>query len=63
VTKDVVEGVWSLVEFSGALPQDRVNALTMRVEKLQKAVLPAYSRACKERVLRIRVLLMGGQAT
>jgi hypothetical protein len=45
VTKDVVEGVWSLVEFSGALPQDRVNALTVRVEKLQKAVLQAREEA------------------
>jgi hypothetical protein len=40
-----VEGVWSLVEFSGALPQDRVNALTVRVEKLQKAVLQAREEA------------------
>jgi hypothetical protein len=45
VTKDVIEGVWSLVEFSGALPQDRVNALTVRVEKLQKAVLQAREEA------------------
>ncbi len=45
VTKDVVEGVWSLVEFSGALPQDRVNMLTVRVEKLQKAVLQAREEA------------------
>ncbi|WP_309738960.1 hypothetical protein [Chamaesiphon sp. OTE_20_metabat_361] len=26
VSKDIVEGIWSLVEFSGALPQDRVNS-------------------------------------
>jgi hypothetical protein len=45
VTKDVVEGVWSLVEFSGALPQDRINTLTTRVEKLQKAVLQAREEA------------------
>jgi hypothetical protein len=45
VTKDVIEGVWSLIEFSGALPQDRVNTLLSRVDKLQKAVLQAREEA------------------
>jgi hypothetical protein len=45
VSKDVIEGIWSLVEFSGALPQDRVNLLLSRVDKLQKAVLKAREEA------------------
>ncbi len=45
VSKDVVEGTWSLIEFSGALPQDRVNVLMRRVELLQKAVVQAREEA------------------
>ncbi len=45
VTKDVIEGVWSLVEFSGSLPQDRVNIILNRVDKLQKAVIQAREEA------------------
>ena len=45
VSKDVVEGIWSLIEFSGALPQDRVNLLLRRVDILQKAVIQAREEA------------------
>lgn len=45
VSKDVVEGVWSLTEFSGALPQDRVNAMLRKVDILQKAVIQAREEA------------------
>ncbi|WP_310411746.1 hypothetical protein [Chamaesiphon sp. OTE_8_metabat_110] len=45
VSKDIVEGIWSLVEFSGALPQDRVNSLLRRVDKLQKATIQAREEA------------------
>jgi hypothetical protein len=45
VTKDVVEGTWSLVEFSGALPKDRVDELLKRVDKLSKAVIQAREEA------------------
>lgn len=45
VTKDVVEGTWSLIEFSGALPQDRINLMLRRVELLQKAVIQAREEA------------------
>jgi hypothetical protein len=45
VTKDVVEGTWSLIEFSGALPQDRVNLMLRRVDLLQKAVVQAREEA------------------
>jgi hypothetical protein len=40
-----VEGTWSLIEFSGALPQDRVNRLLRRVDILQKAVIQAREEA------------------
>ncbi len=45
VSKDVVEGTWSLIEFSGALPYDRVNVLMRRVELLHKAVVQAREEA------------------
>jgi hypothetical protein len=37
-TEDVVTGSWLTVKYSGALPQDRVNEIIERVEKMQKAV-------------------------
>lgn len=36
--EDVVVGYWTKVDFSGAMPQDRVNEIAARVEKLQEAV-------------------------
>lgn len=36
--EDVIVGTWNTVKYSGALPQQRVNALLARVEALQKAV-------------------------
>jgi hypothetical protein len=45
VSKDIIEGVWSLVEFSGALPQDRLDRLLGRVDRLQKAILQAREEA------------------
>jgi hypothetical protein len=45
VSKDIVEGTWSLIEFSGALPQDRVNIMLRRVDMLQKAVIQAREEA------------------
>ncbi|MBW4519530.1 MAG: hypothetical protein KME16_07495 [Scytolyngbya sp. HA4215-MV1] len=45
VSKDIIEGVWSLVEFSGALPKDRVSELLKRVDKLSKAVVQAREEA------------------
>ena len=44
-TEDVVEGTWSLINFSGALPQDQINALLRRVDKLSKAVIVAREEA------------------
>lgn len=45
VSKDVVEGTWSLIEFSGGLPADTIKALLGRVAKLQKAVIKAREEA------------------
>jgi hypothetical protein len=45
VSKDVVEGTWSLVEFSGALTHDRVAELLKRVDKLSKAIVQARELA------------------
>lgn len=50
VSKDVVEGIWSLIEFSGALPQDRVNLMMRRVDMLQKAVIQAREAANSQEV-------------
>lgn len=51
VSKDVIEGVWSLVEFSGALPQDRVSELLRRVDKLSKAIVQAREEANSQEVV------------
>lgn len=45
VSKDVVEGTWSLIEFSGSLPQERVNLMLRKVDMLQKAVIQAREEA------------------
>lgn len=43
--EDIVVGHWRTVKFSGALPAQRVNELTDRVERLQKAVKFAREEA------------------
>lgn len=55
VSKDVIEGVWSLIEFSGALPKDQVNDLIKRVDKLSKAVVQAREDANSKEVRQQRV--------
>ncbi len=44
-TEDVVEGTWTLRNFSAALPKSQVNALVSRVDALLKAVLIAREEA------------------
>jgi hypothetical protein len=43
--EDVIVGDWKTVQFSGALPADRVRALLSRVEKVQDAVKAARQEA------------------
>lgn len=43
--KDVPEGNWSTVKYSGALQSDRVEAILERIEKLQRAVKSARAQA------------------
>lgn len=45
VTEDVVVGFWSATKFSGALPADRKEVLTSRIQQLQKAVKFAREEA------------------
>jgi hypothetical protein len=45
VTKDVIEGVWTLIELAGAEPRDRVDELLRRVDALTKAVIQAREKA------------------
>lgn len=45
VSEDVVEGTWTLVNFSGGLPVSRVKELESRVDALLKAVLAAREKA------------------
>ena len=45
VTNDVVEGTWSLVKFSGALPQSELDEMRLRLDVLQKAVIKAREEA------------------
>jgi len=44
-TKDVVQGTWKTVKFSGALPSDEVSELLARAERLQKAIKTARQEA------------------
>lgn len=43
--EDVIQGTWTTVKFSGALPQTRVDVLTDRVDALIKAVKFAREEA------------------
>lgn len=45
VSNDLVEGTWSKLEFSGALPQDELNAILKRIDALLKAVTKAREEA------------------
>lgn len=45
VSKDIVEGTWTTVEYHSGLPSDRVKVLTKRVDKLIAAVLQARQEA------------------
>lgn len=43
--EDVVQGYWTSVQYSGALPQSDVNTMLKRVRKLQDAVKVAIAEA------------------
>lgn len=45
VTKDVVDGFWTTVTFSGALPADQVRGMLERLSELRAAVLHAREEA------------------
>lgn len=44
-TEDVIVGTWEKVEFSGALPADRVRDISIRLDKLRTAVKFAREEA------------------
>lgn len=54
-TEDVVVGYWTKSDFSGALPQSRVNQVLGRVERLQDAVKYARERANSREVHNVEV--------
>lgn len=43
--EDVIEGTWTAIKFTGALPQSQVNELMQRVEKLERAIAKAREAA------------------
>lgn len=45
VSKDIIEGIWTAIEFSGALPRDTVQAYLDRVNKLYAAIVVAREEA------------------
>ncbi|NEO85787.1 MAG: hypothetical protein F6J87_16275 [Spirulina sp. SIO3F2] len=55
VSEDIVEGTWSLINFSGALPQDQINEMLRRVDKLLKAVVIAREEANSIEVEELKV--------
>ena len=54
-SEDVVEGTWTTINYSGALPQSQINEMLKKVEKLQKAVVIAREEANGLEVERKRV--------
>lgn len=53
--EDVIVGDWKTVQFSGALPADRVRELLSRVEKVQDAVKAARQEANTVEVEQVKV--------
>lgn len=53
--EDVIVGYWSTVNFSGALPVERVRQLITRVEKLQDAVKTARQEANTKEIEQIKI--------
>lgn len=53
--EDVVVGHWTIIKYSGALPQRRINELAKRVEKLAKAVKFAREEANARKVEKVYV--------
>jgi hypothetical protein len=45
VTEDVVEGTWTTIDMSGALPQDEKLEIVKRVEALHQAIIKAREAA------------------
>lgn len=45
VTEDIVEGIWSTVQMSSALPKNEIDQLVARIDKLIKAVVVAREEA------------------
>jgi hypothetical protein len=45
VTEDIVEGTWTTVDLSGALPAETVKVLQTKIAKLHKAVVVAREEA------------------
>lgn len=53
--EDIVVGYWTKIDFSGALPQSRVNEVLGRVERLQDAVKYARERANSREIQNVEV--------
>jgi hypothetical protein len=45
VSEDIVEGTWTTIDMSGALPQDEKLAIVKRVEALHQAIIKAREEA------------------
>lgn len=54
VSIDVIAGSWETVKFSGALPQDRVDAMSERIEKLTRATKYAREAANSVEAVELR---------
>lgn len=52
--EDVIEGYWTLVRFSGALPVDRKREVLLRVTRLRDAVKQARERANQADVIDLK---------
>lgn len=54
-TEDVPVGTWTTLQYSGALPADRVRTLLSRVETLQKAVKFAREEANSKEIQPVKI--------
>ena len=53
VHEDIIQGYWTTVKFSGALPKDRIQTLRERIEKLLAAVKFAREQANLVEVVKV----------
>jgi hypothetical protein len=55
ISEDVVEGTWTTLRFTGALPSSQIKLLLNRIDALDKAIVRARERANQEDVVLMEI--------